>query len=117
MELVAFITSESGEDLIVSFAITQGEPGEIRSLILMRTPKYEFFFDESERGVRFSDEDRMDEDDMLQCIEISQDVIHLQAMRREYDLDIYGIDKEELKRAVRILKKMNFDNAFELKIC
>lgn len=116
MERVAFITNESDDDLIVSFAITQGEPGEIRSLILMRTPKYEFLFNEFERGVRFSDEDCMDEDDMLRSIKISQYVIHLQTLQRDYSLDIYGIDKEELKRAVQILRKMNFDNAFELRV-
>jgi hypothetical protein len=116
MERVAFIQSEDGEDLIVSFAIALEQPGEIRSLILIRTPKYEFLFDESERGVIFSDEYYMDEDDMLQSIEISQNVLHLQTLKQDYSLDIYGIDKKEIKQAVKILRKMNFDNAFELRI-
>ena len=54
MERVDFITAESGDDLIVSFAIRLAEPGEIRSLTLLRTPKYEFLLDESERGVQVS---------------------------------------------------------------
>ena len=47
--------------MIVSFAIVRPDPDEIRSLTLMRTPKYEFTLDDSERGVSVSDEDR-DED-------------------------------------------------------
>jgi hypothetical protein len=116
MEHVEFITTESGDDLIVSFALSQGEPGEIRSLILLRTPKYEIFFDEFERGVSFSDEDCMDEEDRLRSIEILQNVIHLRTLRRDYILDIHGIDRKELKRAEKVLRKMNFDHAFELRI-
>jgi len=116
MERVAFIQSESSEDLIVSFAIALEQPEEIRSLILMRTPKYEFLFDEFERGVSFSDEYNMDEDDMLHSLVISQNVIHLQTLKQDYSLDIYGIDKKEISRAVKILRKMNFDNAFELRV-
>lgn len=116
MEHVEFITTESGDDLIVSFALSAGEPGEIRSLILQRTPKFEFLFDKSERGVRFSDEDTWDEDDMLQSIEISQDAISLRTLQRDYALDIRGVDRKELKRAEKVLRKMNYDGAFELRI-
>jgi hypothetical protein len=116
VEQVEFITTESGDDLVVSYALSAGEPGKIRSLVLQRTPKYEFLFDKSERGVRFSDEDSWDEDDMLQSIEISQDVIYLQTLKRECALDIRGVDKKELKRAEKVLRKMNYDGAFKLRI-
>ncbi len=116
MEHVEFITTESGDDLVVSFALSAGEPREIRSLILQRTPKFEFLFDKSERGVRFSDEDTWDEDDMLQSIEISQDAISLRTLQRDYALDIRGVDRKELKRAEKVLRKMNYDGAFELRI-
>ncbi len=44
----------------------------IRSLILMRTPEYEFVLDETERGVKVSDEALLDdEDDMLENINIA----------------------------------------------
>lgn len=51
MESVSFITTEEGDDLIVSFAIENPEPGDVKSLILLRTLKYEFAFEEDERGV------------------------------------------------------------------
>ena len=49
-EVVAFITIEEGDDLIVSFAIADEEPGEIVSLTLLRTPKYEFILPTDERS-------------------------------------------------------------------
>jgi hypothetical protein len=39
METVDFITLESGDDLIVSFAIGGEYPGDVISLTLLRTPK------------------------------------------------------------------------------
>ena len=39
-DIVSFLTLQDGVDLIVSFAIADEEPGEIISLILVRTPKY-----------------------------------------------------------------------------
>ena len=52
-----FITNEDGDDLIVSFAIPIDDAGNIKSLTLLRTPKYEFALEESDRGVKVSYED------------------------------------------------------------
>jgi hypothetical protein len=47
---------------------------DIRSLILLRTPEYESILDETERGVKVSDEAWLDdEDDMLKEIEFGDD--------------------------------------------
>ena len=116
MERVAFITNESGDDLIVSFALSQGEPGEIRSLILLRTPKYEFLLDESKRGVSFSDEAHWEEGDWLQSIDFSREIVRIETQHHEYTLDVSGVEARELKQAERILRKMNFDDAFILRI-
>jgi len=116
MERVAFITTEGGDDLIVSFTLSQAESGEIRSLILLRTPKYELLLDQSERGVSFSDEAFWEEEDWLRSIEMSGEVVHLRTTMREYALDVRGVDERELKEAKRILRKMNFDDAFVLRI-
>lgn len=116
MERVEFITSERGDDLIVSFAISQGEPGEVRSLILLRTLKYEFLLDESERGVSFSDEAQWDEEDWVRSIEFSREIVRIETQCHEYTLDVSGVEARELKQAESILRKMNFDNAFMLRI-
>ncbi len=48
---VNFITTQQGDDLIVSFAVAGNFPGDVLSLTLLRTPKYEFILDPDERGV------------------------------------------------------------------
>lgn len=116
MERVAFITNESGDDLIVSFALAQAELGEIRSLILLRTPKYEFLLDESERGVSFSDEAHWEEEDWLRSIDLSREIVRIETQHHEYTLNVSGVEARELKQAERILRKMNFDDAFMLRI-
>ena len=46
MERVSFITTEEGDDLILSFAMQRhDDASEIETLILMRTPKYEYQVD------------------------------------------------------------------------
>ncbi len=62
MESVRFISCEDDEtDQIVSFALAYGEM-EIRSLTLLRTPKFEAMLDEAERGVSVSLEDEAGKD-------------------------------------------------------
>lgn len=118
METVSFISIEDDPpDLILSFAIWEPELDDIRSLILMRTPKYESFFDEAERGVRVSDEAWLyDGNDMLKKIEFGDDLVRIIANRHQFELDLRKIDKEEIDQAKVILKKMNFDNRFEMRI-
>ena len=118
MELVSFISIEDDPpDLILSFAVWQPELDDIRSLILMRTPKYESFLDEAERGVSVSDEAWLnDEDDMLKEIEFGNDFVKIIANHHQFGLDLRKVAKEEIEQAKTILKRMNFDNRFEIRI-
>ena len=115
MELVSFISIEDEPpDLILSFAIWQPELDDVRSLILMRTPGYEIFLNESERGVKVSDEDWIDEEDVLEKIEFGDDYISIITSNHQFELDLRKIEPEEIDQAKAILKKMNFDNCFEI---
>jgi hypothetical protein len=98
METVSFISiEEDPSDLILSFAIWEPELDDIRSLILMRTPKYEFAFDEAERGVRVSDEAWLhDKDDILKEIEFGDDLVRIITNRHQFELDLRKIEKEEI---------------------
>jgi hypothetical protein len=118
MELVSFISIEDDPiDLILSFAIWQPDSEDIRSLILMRTPEYEFALNEAERGVNVSDEAWLnDEDDMLRKVEFGDDFVKIISSHHQFDLDLRKVDKEEIDQAKTILKRMNFDNRFELRI-
>ena len=77
MKNVLCITTENDEDLIVSFAIAGASVSEVKSLTLLRPPKYDFILDDSERGVWVSDEACLDDSGLLKTIEIQdQSVIH-----------------------------------------
>jgi len=118
MELVSFISIEDDPpDLILSFAIWQPELENIRSLILMRTPKFEFILDETERGVKISDEALLDEEDgMLKEIEFGDDFVRIITSHHQFELDLRKVDKEDIEQAKTLLKRMNFDNRFEIRI-
>jgi hypothetical protein len=117
MEIVSFITIEDDPpDLILSFAIWQPELDDTRSLILMRTPKYEIFLNEIERGVEVSDEAWLnDKADMLKEIEFGDESIRIITNHHQFELDIRKIDKGEIEQAKTILGRMNLDNCFKMR--
>ncbi|MFC1515498.1 hypothetical protein ACFL7E_01920 [Thermodesulfobacteriota bacterium] len=117
MEIVSFISVEDDPpDLILSFALWQPELDDIRSLILMRTPEYEAFLYESERGVKVSDEDWLnEEDEMLKRVEFGDDFVRIFTSHYQLELDLRKIEKEEIEEAKTVLEKMNFDGCFEMK--
>jgi|SRR5450756_963871 len=119
MERVLFITTETGDDLILSFAVQRhDDPSEIQSLIMMRTPKYEFIFEEHERGVRVSFERQVDvnDDDFLQKVDYSdrEATVRIQTSSRKYELDVRKVDAAELKNMRKLLKQMNYDQKFQI---
>ena len=118
METVSFINIEDNPpDLILSFAIWQPELDGIRSLIVMRTPKYEFILDEAERGVKVSDEAWPDdEDEMLKEIKFDGDTVTIVTENHRFELDVRKVDAGEIEEARNILKRMNFDNRFKIMI-
>jgi hypothetical protein len=115
MYRVNFITTEQKDDLIVSFAVAAGDfPGDILSLTLLRTPKYEFILDPDERGVSVSWEEDEGESELLLAVERSRDVVKLITTRREFTLDVSHVDGGDLSRMRKVLQKMNFDRAIKL---
>jgi hypothetical protein len=117
MYRVEFITTEQGDDLIVSFAVAVGDfPGDVLSLTLLRTPKYEFILDPSEQGVSVSweeDEDA-DESELLLTAERSGDVVKLITTTRQFILDVSHVDDDDLSCMRKVLHKMNCDRAIPL---
>ena len=112
---VSFITTEEEDDLIVAFAIPVSDQGDVNSLILLRSPKFEHFLDENEQGVNVSYENQVDtEDDLLEKIEIQENVVKITTKQNRYKLNISRVDENEIKEAKKILKKMNFDQRFVL---
>ena len=116
-DAVNFITTEEGDDLIVSFALAEEEPAEVVSLMLLRTPKYESLLPDEERGVSVSHErDFDDEGDYLRRVSFVGSVMTIESTRRRYELEMSQVDRHELKAAHRVLARMNFDKRFILEL-
>lgn len=117
MENASFISTEDGDDLIVSFAIPLDEDGDVKSLILLRTPKYEFILDKSEQGIHVSYDDFPDsENELLKEVAIQGDIVTITTNYRTYSVGIKDVDDIEIEECKRVLKKMNYDGRFEIKI-
>ena len=114
MYQVNFITTEDGDDLIVSFAVAGDFSGDVLSLTLLRTPKYESILDSDERGVSVSWEEDEDESELLRAVERSKDIVKLDTTRREFTLDVSHVNGDDLSRMRKVLHKMNFDRAIKL---
>lgn len=114
-EPVSFITLERGEDLIVAYAIALDDPGEIASLILQRTPKYEVLLPPEERGVAVSHELFPENDrEMLRHILVEGSNVDIQTTVRTYLLDVSAVDSEESAESRKVLRQMHRYGGFEL---
>ena len=78
-------------------------------------PHY-FMLDETGRGVKVSDETFSNEaDDMLKEIEFGEDFVRIFTDHHQFELDLRKVDKEDIEQAKAFLKRMNFDNRFEIR--
>jgi hypothetical protein len=99
MDIVAFINTETGHDLIVSFAIPVRESlDDIESLILLRTPKYERFLEDADRGVKVMPEHDNDREMLREAsFDKTSAIVQLTTENHRYELDVRKVDPDELK--------------------
>ena len=118
METVAFISTENGDDLIVSFAVIEpADPTEIDSLTLQRMPRYEHLLEDRERGVRVSFERYLEDDDeLLEEFDLDRKsgVVRLTTSLRKYALDVRKVDEGEIEAMRQVLARMNYDRRIRL---
>ncbi|HSE35935.1 MAG TPA: hypothetical protein VLG74_01450 [Blastocatellia bacterium] len=115
MRTVSFIHTESKDDLIVSFALcVADDPTDVESLTLLRTPKYEVFLEERERGVKVSFE--LEEKGLLKEVAFHRDsaTVHVRTSECSFELDLRSVERVEIKDTLRVLKLMNFDGRLEI---
>ena len=115
MESVNFITLENdGTDQIVSFAIEVDEM-EIKSLTLIRTPKFEALLDETERGVSvLMGYESVDDFDLLAAVRLEANVVTVTTQASSYELDISRVDPTEVSEMRALFERMNFNNRFTI---
>ena len=121
LELVQFMTTEIGDDFILSFFVAKPhDPIHGRSIILMRDKKFEHLVAESDRGVIVSDEDLPEneeaENNFLEGIRIGNTVAEIETTHRRYKLDLRNVGEPEVRAAKKILEKMNYDKRFKLTV-
>lgn len=120
MESVAFITCESGVDIIVSFAVCNpSAPTEIESLTILRTPKYEHFLPAEERGASVSfDRENSSEEEPSKLKEViyyseGKSVV-LVTNQNNYELDVSKTSSSELRKMCNVFRRMNHDSSIRL---
>lgn len=118
METVAFISTENGDDLIVSFAVIDpADSTGIESLTLLRTPKYEHLLGDWERGVSVSFERYVEDDEeLLEELHLDRKsaVVRLTTSLRTYELDLRKVDEREVQAMRKVLARMNYDRRIRL---
>ena len=114
-EVVSFITSEFGDDLIVAYAIGVDDSDDVRSLILQRTPRFEILLPPEERGVVISHEAFPDsEREMVQRIIVRGSYVDIHSTVRQYEIDLSNVDPEEIAEAQAVLVSMHRFGGFDL---
>lgn len=97
--------------MIVSFPL---DAAASESLTLLRTPKYEFILDESERGVSVATGETEEGDrELLVLVEWGKETVRLESTAGVYVLDVSSVDAAEVNEAKAVLRKMNFDGRFK----
>ncbi len=118
-EPVALVSIETGDDLILSFFVTDAEdPEDGRTLTLLRDWKWERLLPDPERGVKVFDEgvpeNEQGPDNYLEEIRVTDTTVELKSTFFARKLDVSRLTRTDQKAMKKVLKKMNFDRRFRL---
>lgn len=116
MRTVSFINTQTGDDLVVSFALSVADdPTDVDSLTLLRT-KYEVFLEEQERGVKVSLE--LEEKGLLKEVAFDRNaaVVHLKTSECSFEVDVRTVESVEIEDMLKVLQLMNFDGRLAISL-
>lgn len=119
MENVEFIRTDSSRiDLILAFALKANHQFTVDSLVLARTPKYEFFMADEERGVSVALLNPVQERARAWLEEFNysenEKVVRIKTGGGGYELDVSRVPEAELEKMCEQIVRMNFDRRFKL---
>jgi hypothetical protein len=118
MNIVSFMDiEETDKDLIISFAIDNGD-GYIKTLLLHRTLLYEFLCPDEERGTKVSLEgEDLNEDyiNTLKCVTFDATILKIKSQFSFYEVDLRKLQTEEIEQTKKAIIRHNFDDRFEVK--
>lgn len=117
-EPVSFIIVDEVDDgLVLTFALDTDDDDDTASLILMRNLRDVRMLPPGECGVSVSHElslDPADAPDLLRRISITRTRARIETTRQRYYLSVTRVDRDELREAGALLRRMNFDHRFDL---
>jgi len=113
MDRANFLTIDFGKDLVLSFSFDEGTKYGVDGFCIQRTPELEFALNEEERGpsIDWTDDDRII---LLRSCTFDRNNITLNTDYGVEHFDISRIEDSEFADMIKVLKKMNFDNTFEI---
>jgi len=112
MDIVQFVTIEDDDALVLSFSFNEETRFGIDGFIIQRSPKFEFALRPYERAPAI-DWTEDDEVIIIKEIHLSRKKITIKTQYELYSFDLTKVSEEEYHDVIKILKKMNFDNAFK----
>ena len=113
MKEINFITTENGDDIIISLCSQGTNPLDVSSFIMMRTPKFEPLLEPHKRGICLSWEDEDDIVVIADRININRNEIHIKTRNKieSHKFNIKQISDEDYKSLLKQLEIINFDKS------
>lgn len=106
-----------GKDLVVGYAIATVQPGEVVSLILQRTPRFEMLLPPEERGVLVSHEAHPEsERELATRITVNGPYVDIETTGRVYQIDLTNVEADEVADARKVLRRMHRRGGFRLEL-
>lgn len=117
MERVLAMLIDLGPTQTVTFTLEGDQPEQTIKMQLSRTQKGEHFLNRRNRGVSVAYEGHVDAgEDFLRFAKLGPTAATFRTRSRRYELDLSAIDKKDVTFLRRALKRMNFDDRFEIEI-
>ena len=115
MDKVNFSSVEYGADLILSLSFDEGTEFGVEGFIIQRDMLFEHLLDPGERGpcIDWTDDDI---EILVKRVELSKNTIKIDTQESKYEFDISRLSEKDVKDIKAVLKKMNFDDCFELEL-
>lgn len=114
-ESVSFITTETGDDLVIAFVIGIDGSNDVLSLIPQRHPRFELLLRAEERGVLVSHEGFPDDErEVVQRVVARGFHVDIHTSVCCYHVDLSRVDAEEIAEARKVLLRMHRFGGFDL---
>ena len=114
MDMVNFIHTEDGTDIILSLSFDEDTEFGIDGFTIIRTPKFEFALMPHERGACVSWDEETDIIEIIKEITCKDNELTFVSNLRSYQFDISRLSNEERDQLWKTIDRMNFDGTIRI---